>query len=94
MKLIFLFTYIGVLATSNAASLHKNFRKSIVFVNSLYHDLLANFAATETPACSSDPSKAFLDVIVLIDTSANMGSNNVRKVIYILGCSESIATFL
>uniref|UniRef100_A0A914BUT7 C-type lectin domain-containing protein n=1 Tax=Acrobeloides nanus TaxID=290746 RepID=A0A914BUT7_9BILA len=39
---------------------------------------------TDTPPCATDSSGAFIDLIVLIDTSTNMGSTNVRKIANIL----------
>jgi hypothetical protein len=33
------------------------------------------------PECSTNASTAYLDLILMIDTSANMGSVNLRKVI-------------
>uniref|UniRef100_A0A914CQR7 VWFA domain-containing protein n=1 Tax=Acrobeloides nanus TaxID=290746 RepID=A0A914CQR7_9BILA len=35
---------------------------------------------TDTPPCSTNASSAYVDIILVIDTSANMGTSNLRKV--------------
>uniref|UniRef100_A0A914D495 VWFA domain-containing protein n=1 Tax=Acrobeloides nanus TaxID=290746 RepID=A0A914D495_9BILA len=36
--------------------------------------------ATDNPPCATNASTAFVDVILVIDTSINMGSSNLRKI--------------
>uniref|UniRef100_A0A914CT56 VWFA domain-containing protein n=1 Tax=Acrobeloides nanus TaxID=290746 RepID=A0A914CT56_9BILA len=35
---------------------------------------------TDTPPCSTNASSAYVDIILVIDTSANMGTANLRKI--------------
>ena len=41
---------------------------------------LANHALSARPECSTNASAAWVDVVLLIDTSSNMGSANLRKI--------------
>jgi hypothetical protein len=38
----------------------------------------------DPPLCSTNASSAYVDVILLIDTSANMGNANLKKVDFLL----------
>uniref|UniRef100_A0A914DEM6 VWFA domain-containing protein n=1 Tax=Acrobeloides nanus TaxID=290746 RepID=A0A914DEM6_9BILA len=40
----------------------------------------ANHALSARPECSTNASAAWVDVVLLIDTSSNMGSRNLRKI--------------
>uniref|UniRef100_A0A914CZT8 VWFA domain-containing protein n=1 Tax=Acrobeloides nanus TaxID=290746 RepID=A0A914CZT8_9BILA len=43
-------------------------------------DRPANHALSARPECSTNASAAWVDVVLLIDTSSNMGSANLRKI--------------
>lgn len=41
---------------------------------------VAKTLPSDAPPCSTDASQAYLDVVLVIDTSANMGNSNLRRV--------------
>uniref|UniRef100_A0A914C4X9 VWFA domain-containing protein n=1 Tax=Acrobeloides nanus TaxID=290746 RepID=A0A914C4X9_9BILA len=49
-------------------------------VNRKFHQNLDT--PTDTPPCSTNASSAYVDIILVIDTSANMGTSNLRKVCF------------
>lgn len=47
-----------------------------------YPSVKAN-TPSDMPQCNANPSDAYLDILLLIDTSANMGTSNLQKVCYL-----------
>ena len=41
---------------------------------------LPETSPSDKPPCNADASNAYLDILLMIDTSSNMGSSNLKKV--------------